>query len=556
LSLAAETTADDLGGMLGRYELCAEIARGGMARVFLARATGPGGFEKLSALKLVHAKFAADRDFIEMFLDEAKIASRIEHPNVCAVFDFGHAAGSYYLAMEYLTGEPVSRILARLAEADDPLSDPRTPLRIARLIADAAEGLHAAHELKNPDGTLVHVVHRDVSPHNLFVTYAGAVKVVDFGIASAVGKVHKTRSGVIRGKVAYMSPEQLRGDDVDRRTDVWALGVTLWELCTRRRLFRKPNHGATIEAVLNEPIPSPRELAAEIPPEIAAVVMRALERERERRYDTARDMARDLNAYIARSGRHVGMPELAEWMAELFPGERARRDLLVRDATEGKISIKTAAPEEPERVTGPLTVPALPRTDTVILPTYRGRWVFVALALVVLFVAAGSIAVYALGGDAEPIARESAPTEERAPPVAPVEPAMTEAPPEPDAIEPSVATEEPAMEIAREVDRGSARRATSEARVRSMNDEPRVETAQEQPVQARAPGHVDIATPNGWAEVYVGGRAYGRTPIRITLPAGRAVIELRPNGTGTPIRVPVDVPSGAGTRVSRPLPRD
>jgi len=312
----------------GRYRLCFELASGGMATVYLARAEGPAGFEKLVALKRIHPHLARDRKFVDMFLDEARIASMLSHPNVCGVFDFGDEGGSYYLAMEYLVGETLSKVLRTLHRNADLRSSPRLPSIAARLIADACEGLHAAHELRDPRGEWLHVVHRDVSPQNLFLTYDGTVKVVDFGIARAKDKVHQTDTGTVKGKFAYMAPEQLHGHDIDRRADVWSLGVVLWEMLAMRRLFKRPTDAETIIAVSNQLIPDPSEVREHVPEALDEVVSRALRRDPAERYATAREMGRDLLRFVASQPDPVGTPDVSEWMEEVFPGGRERRTQL------------------------------------------------------------------------------------------------------------------------------------------------------------------------------------------------------------------------------------
>src|SRR5687768_3899802 len=205
---------------LGRYRVVEEIGIGGMATVHLARMDGPGGFQKWVAIKRIHPNLVEDDQFVDMFLDEARIAAGINHANVAQVFDLGKDEGTYWIAMEYLHGEPLREIMRRCEERNQQISADLA----ARLCADAAEGLHAAHELRGKNGQRLGLVHRDVTPHNLFVTYEGYTKVVDFGIAKVADRLSETRAGTLKGKLAYMSPEQVRGqDDVDRTTDVFAL---------------------------------------------------------------------------------------------------------------------------------------------------------------------------------------------------------------------------------------------------------------------------------------------------------------------------------------------
>ncbi|MBW2161578.1 MAG: serine/threonine protein kinase, partial [Deltaproteobacteria bacterium] len=291
---------------IGRYELCFELASGGMASVYLARINGVSGFEKLVALKRIHPHLAKEKGYVDMFLDEARIASRITHANVCSVFDFGEVDGEHYIAMEYLVGEPLSRLMSRSARDKSQRRSRLLPLRMARIIADACEGLHAAHELKDANGDLLHVVHRDVSPRNLFVTYDGAVQVVDFGIASANERLHHTATGKVKGTFAYMSPEQLTAHPIDRRVDIWALGVTLWEMLAVRRLFKRDTTASTVHSVLYDEIQPPSQHRPQIPEELDRIVLKALERDPEDRWQTAREMGKALRQFLGTQNEIMG----------------------------------------------------------------------------------------------------------------------------------------------------------------------------------------------------------------------------------------------------------
>jgi serine/threonine-protein kinase len=300
-----------------------------MASVYLARAEGSPGFEKLVALKRIHPHLADEKDYVEMFLDEARIASRITHANVCSVFDFGEAGGEYYIAMEYLVGEPLSRVHRRVVANADQRISPLLPARMARIIAQACEGLHAAHELKDANGESLHVVHRDVSAENLFVTYDGATQVVDFGIAHARQRVHHTEAGQVKGTFPYMSPEQMTAAVVDRRVDVWALGAVLWELLTLRRLFLRDTDVNTMYAVLSSEIRPPSAHRSDVPTELDEIVLKALQRNPDERWQSAREMGRALRRFLAKQEELVGPAELADWMVELFPnGESRKRQLM------------------------------------------------------------------------------------------------------------------------------------------------------------------------------------------------------------------------------------
>ena len=314
---------------IGRYQLCFEVASGGMASVYLARAEGVPGFQKLLALKRIHPHLSREREYVDMFLDEARIASRITHSNVCSVFDFGEADGEYYIAMEYLVGEPLSRVQRRVVANATERASALLPSRMAAVIAQACEGLHAAHELRDADGCSLYVVHRDVSAENLFVTYDGETQIVDFGIAHARQRVHHSDAGQVKGTFPYMAPEQMTAAVVDRRVDVWALGVVLWELLTLRRLFLRDSDVNTMYAVLSGEIRPPSDYRKDVPPELDAIVIKALQRNPDERWQTAREMGKALRRFLAAQEELIGPAEVAEWMAELFPdGESRKRRLM------------------------------------------------------------------------------------------------------------------------------------------------------------------------------------------------------------------------------------
>jgi len=362
---------------IGRYELCFELASGGMASVYLARINGVSGFEKLVALKRIHPHLAKEKGYVDMFLDEARIASRITHANVCSVFDFGEVDGEHYIAMEYLVGEPLSRLMSRSARDKSQRRSRLLPLRMARIIADACEGLHAAHELKDANGDLLHVVHRDVSPRNLFVTYDGAVQVVDFGIASANERLHHTATGKVKGTFAYMSPEQLTAHPIDRRVDIWALGVTLWEMLAVRRLFKRDT-----------------------------TVLKALERDPEDRWQTAREMGKALRQFLGTQNEIMGPAELSEWMGEVFPQGEARKSQLMEIARMAS----TALPTMPQAndVEESLTATDVRLVGTTEIPEPRSRRR--KLLAVAVLAAVAIIGAIALGigapSETEPVAVE------------------------------------------------------------------------------------------------------------------------------------------------------
>ncbi|MCA9633745.1 MAG: protein kinase [Myxococcales bacterium] len=329
---------------LGRYRVVDEIGVGGMASVHLARADGPGGFQKWVAIKRIHKHLAEDQTFISMFLDEARIAARITHPNVAQVFDLGTHRDSYWIAMEYLHGEPLREVMRVLDEGGGP---PMGHAMVARIVADAAEGLHAAHELADKQGKTLGLVHRDVTPHNLFVTYDGSVKVVDFGVAKVTDRMTKTRAGTLKGKLAYMSPEQVRGEDVDRRTDVFALGVVLWEITTGRRLFRMDNDLDTLERVQACIVPSPSSIVPNYPVELESIVMRALAKDKNRRFQTARELSRALQQYLMKTGQFIGADEIGGYMKQVLADRYEKREAHLQWAAEVTQTISLDKLERP-----------------------------------------------------------------------------------------------------------------------------------------------------------------------------------------------------------------
>lgn len=261
-----------VGDKVAGYEIVAPLKAGGMAALYLGRRSGAAGFAKHVAIKVVHSHLAADQSFVEMFLDEARLSARIEHPNCVHVHDLGESEGMYFLVMEYVQGCALSQFMTTLAEKDLKLSVPMSVF----VASGVAAGLHAAHELTDDQGEGLGVVHRDVSPQNVLVAYKGHVKLIDFGIAKARGRMQQTAAGLLKGKFRYMAPEQAMGRPVDRRTDVYALGVVLWEMLTMRKLFDADNELALLDMVRNPTVPKPSSIAADVPPALDQVVLGAL----------------------------------------------------------------------------------------------------------------------------------------------------------------------------------------------------------------------------------------------------------------------------------------
>lgn len=526
-SVRPERTAPE---RIGRYELCFELAAGGMATVYLARVAGASGFEKLVALKRIHRHLAKEKKYVEMFLDEAKIASRITHPNVCSVFDFGQSDGEYYIAMEYLMGEPLSRLCGRVAKDKGQRRHSLLPLRMAGIIADACEGLHAAHELKDANGDLMHVIHRDVSPRNLFVTYDGSVQVVDFGIASARQRMHHTATGQVKGTFAYMAPEQLTSKEIDRRADIWSLGVTLWEMTALRRLFRRDTTANTVHAVIYEEILPPSAHRSQVPAELDEIVMKALQRDPADRWQSAREMGRALRQFLGTRRDVVGPAELSEWMGEVFPQGEARKSQLMevaRMAKEPVPAIPRAGELDVTQTASQVQVAQAPARSEPARWWARRSVAALALAALALVIAAS----VAMSGRELELGVE--------PSLHPAVEAATAPVPEP------LVGEEPGPEEPK------PKETLTPTATKVPSAEPETTRGERRNEAARSgPGTVNIVTRGGWAQVYKGKKLLGNTPRRLTLPAGRHKLVLKPFGEGTPKTVFVKVVAGKTRNVS------
>jgi len=521
---------------LGRYDLCAVLATGGMATVYLAVARGAGGFEKCFAVKCIHPHLAAEQEFVEMFLDEARIASLIQHPNVCSVLDFGESGGTFFLTMEYLMGESLDRVLQRLERISPAVRAARVPPLAARIIADACEGLHAAHELRDPEGTRLNVVHRDVSPQNLFLSYDGTVRVVDFGVASASCRVHHTEPGFVKGKFAYMAPEQMRGATVDRRADVWSLGVVLWEMIAGRSLFRRANPNDTILAAVRAPIPSLSSVVPGVSPGLAAIVDRALRRAPEERYETARALGQALCSWLSVQDRPIAAGDIAELVVEIFPrGPELKRQMLcdALSASSAPAVVDSTPPES-----------SAPRSALESMPAERRGPGWLATALSAVAFAAGCAAL-AVGIARDPaIADVGLP----APAFAPAQSLSARAAPAVPMPTPQPAPGKTLSPSAPEWAPGAAEISPLPTAEPSSLTPPETPAPSEERRERRraewAPtgsGLVSIATAGGWAEVYLRGQYLGLTPGRFSLPAGRHMITLRPGDGSDSRRVRVNV---------------
>jgi serine/threonine protein kinase len=307
------------GGAPSKFRLVAELGRGGMGNVYLAVVSGPAGFNKLQVIKRLRPELAQDVESVTMFLDEARLAARLSHPNVVQTNEVGHEGAHYFIAMEYLEGQSLDQIVRRASSSPEGM-----PLAIhLRIICEALAGLHHAHELTDFDGSPLRLVHRDVTPQNIFVTYDGISKLLDFGIAKAATSAHETRAGTFKGKCAYMPPEQIVGDAIDRRADLFSVGAVLWQAATGQRLWKGEPDMKIFHRVVNGDIPSPRSVNPRVPEQLEKICMRALASRREERFSNALEMQAAIEGFLDESGLKPTARDVARFVSELFTSERA-----------------------------------------------------------------------------------------------------------------------------------------------------------------------------------------------------------------------------------------
>jgi serine/threonine protein kinase len=313
------TSADPPEGRetFGRYQLLGLLGQGGMGRLYIAERRGIQGFVKIVALKVILPHLADSAQLREMFLNEARIAAKLEHPNIVVTYELGEFEGKYFIAMEYLPGEDFSAIVTRCQGAL------RVPIEIASALAQqAAQGLHYAHDARDQQGRPIGLVHRDVNLRNIFLTYHGAVKLLDFGVVRG-REGQRTVPGAFKGKYGYCAPEQLDGGQVDRRTDVFCLGIVLWELLTGTPLFDGGSDAKTIDAVRSRRVEAPSVLRPEIPPALDEIVLRALQRDPARRFQSAHDLSEELDAFLLERDTRPSSKSLGRWLESIFGAERA-----------------------------------------------------------------------------------------------------------------------------------------------------------------------------------------------------------------------------------------
>jgi hypothetical protein len=358
-----ETAAEPI-ERIGRYEILRRISAGELAQIFLARQLGSEGFAKTVLIKRIHDEIASEEDFVKSFLEEARLAARLSHPNLIQVFDLGKQGDAYFIAMEYVAGRNLERIRKRARLRNTPVQREH----IARWIADACAGLHHAHTRTDQEGKLLKIVHRGVSPRKLIVTFSGTLKLGDFGTAKAATQLARTRPGMLSARdYGYMSPEQIRSDALDARSDVFACGVVLYEMLTGRHPFKRGNPILTMTAIVEEPPPDCRGIDPSIPKPLAAIVERALHKRRSKRYPDAEEFQVALEDYITTTGKRIDRAAIGASITELFEDELKRGRAVFEFPGIGEVILpEMDEPESPRAAMLSPTTAIVPEDATVI----------------------------------------------------------------------------------------------------------------------------------------------------------------------------------------------
>ncbi len=331
------------GTRFGKYSLLNRIAVGGMAEIFLARQEGLEGFEKTICIKRIRPHLSSQPNFVRMFLNEAKLAAQLNHPNIVQIYDLGRINDSYFIAMEYISGRDMSRIIPKAEKAGIPF-----PMIYAlRIASNVCEGLFYAHTKSDAYGNPLHVVHRDVTPENILVGFNGTVKIVDFGIAKANTQIEQTRAGEIKGKLSYMSPEQAMGAPLDARSDIFALGSVVYEWITGYKLFTGENEMAILKSIIDGKIYPPSYFKEDVPESVERILMKSLEKDKEKRYQSAWEMQFDIDTYLASSEFTPSNIHLSNFLKQIFGDEIEReKELLIRDKEQRESSARAQRPPE------------------------------------------------------------------------------------------------------------------------------------------------------------------------------------------------------------------
>ena len=527
------------GVMIGRYQVANDIARGGFGTVFLARAKGPLHFSRWVALKVAHKHVAGEPNARELFIHEVQITSALVHSNLCTPFDSGSSQDDgLFLAMDYLRGLTFVDLAKRFRSWTSHAQDIGVNF-VARLVADAARGLHAAHEAKNSIGESLQIIHRDVALSNLMLCFDGQVKVIDFGVARSTQQVHATGIGVLRGHLSYLSPEQIGGDTfIDRRIDVWGLGVVLWELLAGRKCFVAETTSELMKAIFHRDAPSLRLVAPHVPEALVRITESAMQRDRNRRTATAGEVCEALESFLRKRSNAMSAFEVARLLSLIAPGaEEAEEERLRQTALKlnertigsdqnvfGKESITLRRPPLP-------TTPQAPDTKVLsrkksVMPTLFPRQRRMYLAAVALFLCGGAVIAAVFMAPRTAVIN-------RPVPAANMEPSQSIRITQLQVPAPSAA----ALEAPASPERGA------QHQVRQASTAPSRHIPSGKGTIAGLPGTLNVATRGGFAEVYLDGKALGESPVALRLAQGShqatAVFE-----TGQVIRKTVFIQGG------------
>ena len=480
-------------GHFGKYEVLGRIAWGGMAEIFLAREPTRAGTARFVAIKRILPHVARDEKFLSMFLDEARLAVQLGHPHICHVYDFGEIDGSWYIAMEWVHGSTLAKTIKRSIEHGG------VPVEVAvKILSQVSEALSYVHRARGADGEPLHIVHRDVTPHNVMVSFDGNVKLLDFGIARARTQVVETQEGIVKGKLAYMAPEQCRGETIDQRADIFALGVCLYETIVQRPLYQRRNEFHSLQAILNDPVPSIRDLRSDLSAELDAIVQKCLQKNRDERFRSASEVHEALERWLASTGKVVSTDRIADvmeriWQEQILSGPTVETTPIARQ------QLPSVSPAPSPRV----------RDEA---RSRRGVMLVAGALVVGAAVVAGSLVFSAGDGDASDVPSALPRTGDAPTPLLPIvaRPELRLAP----------ATEREAPELA------------------ALEEEPRDTAAVSAPAERRRdrpPRRRDPAAPPGylsintrpWSKVYVSSTLLGTTPIgRREVPSGRLHLRL------------------------------
>ncbi len=560
------------------YAVVARLGQGGMAEVFLALSLGPAGFRKLVAIKRLHRHMQHDPWSVELFLLEASLAARLQHPNVVQTHKVGTFEGQHFIAMEYLDGQPLNRVLNRLRSQESHMH----ATLAAQFISDALDGLHYAHEARDYDGTPLGIVHRDISPHNIFVTFDGQVKLLDFGVARVGDSETHTKSAVISGKFAYMAPEQALGESVDRRADVWGMGITLWECLAGQRLFRGGSDVAVMQSSLTEDIPWLTDIAPEVPEALARIVDRALQRDPARRFRTALEFKEEVDQWLFTQRASRSRVVVSATMRTLFFDTIERRRETLCECLSRVDAADSSAPEASPGARVTFQAPSVPPGSPPPLPLRPAELASARsflrriLPRVGAFSVGAALAITAgmlLGHYAMPrttAAVGPAPAQERMgslqSPAQLTSTAQAPSAPKPVTRTPEAADLVPVTRTtlnditvteskADEEHAGSRRRSAREragkpAPTESAHTSPPLATPEE---TAPTPSALEAKPATGrlsldsvpYAVVSLNGKRLGITPIDVELPATTHVLSLKNPEQGLETRYRVTVPAGA-----------